>query len=624
MSKVRYTQAVINKLSKDPNIKEILPNRLRFTLEFRQKVYDAINPDFTMTDVRRYLTDAGYDCHMLGCGPIEKLSHNFKEYGRPVNGGINTSQYHPDKSDNEKLLKSGKFRKAHNGITFTDEFINELYQAYPEQSIEDGIRAAGIDPDMVGYQRINTLQRRFEGKESTSRDNCYTDSLISKYKNHPYVERGTRKQFVLKASFYNETSHLVGMKIDDLLDLYELDHTDLPISFRIRLKYKIEHWKQTEDRQTEVSEQVIQIQESRMRALQKLLADRLAKDGKNFHSMCWADKQELCRKLSSMPEDPERFYTASWYLKQTGVPRTTYYEILRNEDYGTFRSKKDKQDKKDIKTIRKVIDYEGFGKGARQVYMDMNDITGKQFCLKKIYRLMHKFGIQTSIRRKNASRQAAQALLKRNVKANLVKRRFKLFEPNQVRLTDVTYLDYGNGKRAYCSASKDPVTNKLIDLTVSSSNNIDLAMATLSHIAEQPMTENPILHSDQGVLYLTDTFQNKVKKLGMRQSMSKRGNCWDNAPQESFFGHFKDEVNYRQCETLEELKQICSAYFSYYNNERHQWNLNKMTPVQYEKYLLNMTAEQKAKRTMDEEKKYSAMKERAAAEAKARAATLGV
>ena len=149
-------------------------------------------------------------------------------------------------------------------------------------------------------------------------------------------------------------------------------------------------------------------------------------------------------------------------------------------------------------------------------------------------------------------------------------------------------------------------------------------MTTLDHISSQPLTPDAILHSDQGSLYLTDTFQNKVKAMGMQESMSKRGNCWDNAPQESFFGHFKDEVNYKQCTTLEELRELCSQYQDYYNNERRQWNLNKMTPVQYEQYLLAMTPAQKAARLEKEKQKYQAMKERAVIEAKARAATLGV
>ncbi|WP_154826910.1 IS3 family transposase, partial [Clostridium butyricum] len=63
-------------------------------------------------------------------------------------------------------------------------------------------------------------------------------------------------------------------------------------------------------------------------------------------------------------------------------------------------------------------------------------------------------------------------------------------------------------------------------------------------------------------------------------------NCWDNAPQESFFGHMKDEIDFQSCNTLEELIDMIDDYINYYNNYRYQWNLKKMTPKQYRNHLL--------------------------------------
>lgn len=68
--------------------------------------------------------------------------------------------------------------------------------------------------------------------------------------------------------------------------------------------------------------------------------------------------------------------------------------------------------------------------------------------------------------------------------------------------------------------------------------------------------------------------------------MSRRGNCWDNAPQESFFGHMKDEIDFQSCNTLEELIDMIDDYIDYYNNYRYQWKLKKMTPKQYRNHLL--------------------------------------
>ncbi|NRT80961.1 transposase InsO family protein [Clostridium beijerinckii] len=67
--------------------------------------------------------------------------------------------------------------------------------------------------------------------------------------------------------------------------------------------------------------------------------------------------------------------------------------------------------------------------------------------------------------------------------------------------------------------------------------------------------------------------------------MSRRGNCWDNAPQESFFGHLKDSVKTKICKTFEELKRKIDKYIIYYNNYRYKWDLKKMTPVQYRNHL---------------------------------------
>lgn len=105
--------------------------------------------------------------------------------------------------------------------------------------------------------------------------------------------------------------------------------------------------------------------------------------------------------------------------------------------------------------------------------------------------------------------------------------------------------------------------------------------------------------------------------------MSKRGNCWDNSPQESFFGHFKDEVLYEDCTSFEELKKLIDLYSVYYNDERCQWTRNRMTPVEYEKYLREMTEEEFSGYLENEERKYRQMQEASVTRAKLRARTLG-
>ena len=207
--------------------------------------------------------------------------------------------------------------------------------------------------------------------------------------------------------------------------------------------------------------------------------------------------------------------------------------------------------------------------------MMMKRITGKQFSINKIRRLKRKYGITCEVRKANASRQAAQRLLKRNRKGNHLKRKFRLHRPHEVYLSDVTYLDYGNHKRAYGSAVIDAVTGKLICFEISEHNDLRLVEDSLEWFRAESSHKGALFHTDQGSLYLSDSFQKHIREKGFRQSMSKRGNCWDNAPQESFFGHFKDEVDYSGCRMVEELSERVYEYMKYYNSERGQWTRNR-------------------------------------------------
>ena len=95
-----------------------------------------------------------------------------------------------------------------------------------------------------------------------------------------------------------------------------------------------------------------------------------------------------------------------------------------------------------------------------------------------------------------------------------------------------------------------------------------------------------LIPSDQGVHYTNPVFQRKVIELNIMQSMSRKGNCWDNAPMESFFGHFKDELDYEECLNFSELQKVVDSYIEEYNYHRYQWGLEKMTPAQYRSHLL--------------------------------------
>src|SRR5690606_26380870 len=124
---------------------------------------------------------------------------------------------------------------------------------------------------------------------------------------------------------------------------------------------------------------------------------------------------------------------------------------------------------------------------------------------------------------------------------------------------------------------------------VSDRITLDIAKNTIDTLVSSKTVKlypNSFIHSYQVFHYTSLIYQILLKKHNLDQSMSRRGNCWNNAPQESFFGHFKDEVNFESVQTLDELKAKIDHYIVYYNNYRYQWNLKRMAPVQYRNHLL--------------------------------------
>ncbi|MGK4151938.1 IS3 family transposase [Kurthia gibsonii] len=118
---------------------------------------------------------------------------------------------------------------------------------------------------------------------------------------------------------------------------------------------------------------------------------------------------------------------------------------------------------------------------------------------------------------------------------------------------------------------------------------LDIVINTLKQLTKQRhLASDALIHSNQVFHYTHPTYQALVKKMGFRQSMSRRGNCWDNAPQESFFGHLKDDTTIKTCATLEEVKREIKSYLTYCNHYRGQWNLKKLPPVKYRQQLQAM------------------------------------
>ena len=273
----------------------------------------------------------------------------------------------------------------------------------------------------------------------------------------------------------------------------------------------------------------------------------------------------------------------SYLCASAGVSRSGYYNYLSNE------SKRERREEIDIKVrddILMAISFRGYKKGSRSIKMLLEDKFGICYNRKRIMRIMRKYNIVCPIRRKKYKYKVTK---EHKVCKNYLQREFKQNVPGKVMLTDISYLQYGNAKTAYLSTILDASTNEILSFKVRENMKLDLVISTLNELKDNQFVhfDDGMIHSDQGWHYTNPQFRIRAAEMGLQQSMSRRGNCWDNAPQESFFGHLKDEVDIKHCNSFDELHTLISDYIDYYNNDRYQWNLNKMTPIQYRNYLLN-------------------------------------
>lgn len=338
------------------------------------------------------------------------------------------------------------------------------------------------------------------------------------------------------------------------------------------------------------SEEIISKQEARIRLLEEEV-NILKKLDKSERRLVRGSKglreQEIFELIHSTVNKNNYKGLTKYFCGLLGVSKSGYYRHLNTIETRNIRENKDIEDSR---VILKAFNKRGYKKGSRGIKMVLENDFGVIYSRKKIQRVMRKFDIKCPYRKANPYRRMAKATKEHCVVSNTLKRKFKQEEPGKVCLTDITYIKFGGDKTAYLSVVKDGSTNEILAYHVSNKITLDIATSTIEKLISNKkviLKPDAFIHSDQGFHYTSPKFQQLLKFNGLSQSMSRRGNCWDNAPIESFFGHFKDEVDLKSCTTLNQLKHKINHYMHYYNNYRFQWNLKKMTPVQYRNHLLS-------------------------------------
>lgn len=294
----------------------------------------------------------------------------------------------------------------------------------------------------------------------------------------------------------------------------------------------------------------------------------------------WGGRSEAVRVRHQVVDALRHMYTVQELCSYLGVSRSGYYRYCQEKTQD-----RDQEVKQQILALfqqRKGI------YGYRRIQMELEHQFGCIVNHKKVLRLMQEMGLRAIIRRKrNFDNKHVQPSTGSRVADNLLNRDFHAEAPMQKWVTDVTQFRV-NEQRIYLSVIKDLFNNEIVAHHMSLRNDNALVLNTFAKVLKKRNDVNGlIVHSDQGFQYTSHEYHDMLLKVGARISMSRRGNCLDNAAMESFFSHLKAEALYPyDIRDLSDAQTRIEEYIRFYNEERVQRKLNKLTPVEYRRQLV--------------------------------------
>lgn len=262
--------------------------------------------------------------------------------------------------------------------------------------------------------------------------------------------------------------------------------------------------------------------------------------------------------------------TVKELCKVLGLPRSTFYRWINTAQASTSEIEK---------TIKKICLHHKLRYGYRRITATLRKI-GVCINHKKVLRIMKHYDLLSRVRRKKKIYTTGAEPV---VAPHLLNRQFEASAPNEKWFTDVTYLTFGE-RTLYLSTIMDAFNREIISWVISESPSLQLSIETLKQALRGRNVEGVILHSDQGSIYTAKQFQMYAKEKGIITSMSRKGNCHDNAVMESFFGHLKSEAFYSQNLTKVSnttVRKTVLEYIHYYNCVRIQEKLNYLPPKEY-------------------------------------------
>lgn len=260
-------------------------------------------------------------------------------------------------------------------------------------------------------------------------------------------------------------------------------------------------------------------------------------------------------------------------LKVLEVPRSTFYRWMTEDGEDALTAQET--------ALIELCQTNKYRYGHRKIKHLLKKSYGIELNRNTVQKLMQKHNLQCRVKKKRKwkSEQGPEIIA-----PNLLARSFRAAAPNEKWVTDITYIQYGS-TTMYLATILDLYNNEIVAYRLYDHQQTPLVMDVLKAALEaRNYPKGVIVHSDQGSVYTSYAYQNLLEEMDCRPSMSRRGNCWDNAVIESFHSNLKTEEFTRvkhHSLANEEVRTRVVAYMSYYNEERIQEKLGYLAPVEY-------------------------------------------
>lgn len=262
--------------------------------------------------------------------------------------------------------------------------------------------------------------------------------------------------------------------------------------------------------------------------------------------------------------------------EQLDITRAAYYKWLHRDI-----PEAERENKQIAQLIQEYDDRFNHILGYRRMTLYINRLNNKHYSRNRIHRIMKVINIHSVIRRK---RKKYQSSTPETTADNILNRDFFAEAPNRKWATDVTEFKWYEDPvvhKLYLSVILDLYDLSTVAWVVSGRNDNKLVLDTFAQAIRNNPEAKPIFHSDRGFQYTSKIFQNKLRKQGMTQSMSRVGHCIDNCPTENFWGIVKSEMYYRNTFTDEQsLREAIAEYMTFYSTERIQERFKGKTPAE--------------------------------------------